>query len=219
MNERPYETPAFQNAAEYTVTLTFVIAGGKRRGTAQRRGERVAERLTNYAARLADVVDLVATGGLSHKGEVTMPRRVHFAAANTARGQPDVSGKLDRYVDPERDRALRALAADNAAAKARAEADRQRRSALGCRNVYRPLLTGKQHCDCVYCRPADHLMDIRGLERGDAAGLRFVTPRCLCGHRVALPGQRCTLHRDTRLVVLDGDPPELHLLADYVSTA
>jgi hypothetical protein len=216
MTERPYHTPAFQNAVEYTVTLTFVVAGGQRRGTAERRGDRVAERLANAAARLADVVEVVASGGLSHNGTASWPRPIRFAAANTARGRPDASGRLDRYLDPERERALRALAADNAAAPARDDTDRRRRSALGCRNAHRAAFQDQHACDCAYCQPEEHLTELRHTQRGDPSPW-FVTPRCLCGQRVALTGQRCLRHGDARLVVLDGDPAALRLLADHVA--
>lgn len=219
MSDRAYQTPAFQHAVEYTVSLRLVIAGGKRRGTAERRGLRVAERLASYAARLADVVEVTGAAGVSHDGQVSFPRPIQFAAANTARSTRERPGTLSRYLDPERDRALRELAADNAAARARKDADRQRRSALGCRNTYQPTLDGERPCECVYCRPEDHLLAFRRLQRGEADSLRVATPRCLCGQPVAMTGQRCLRHRDPRLVVLDGDPPALQLLADHVPTS
>jgi hypothetical protein len=52
---RPHERPAFWNSVEYVVAVTFTVAGGARRGTAERRAERVADRLAN-TARAADVV-------------------------------------------------------------------------------------------------------------------------------------------------------------------
>ena len=217
MSQRPYDTPAFQHAAEYTITLTFVVAGGKRRGTAERHAKRVAERLANHAARLADVVEVVAVGGVSYDGKPHAPYPIRFAAANTGPARPG-DGRLARYVDPERDRALRALKADNAEAKAREDADRRRRTALGCRNAHRSMFLGQTHCACAYCRPEDHLTALRRAEHGDDDH-RFVRPRCLCGQRVALPGQCCIRHGDARLVLLDGDLPALQLLADHVPTS
>ena len=97
----PHETPQFQNAAEYVVAITYTVAGGARRRTAERRAERVAERLANAAARAADVVEVSAvTGPTSSDGTMLIPRRVHFAAANSGQATYGDPHKLDRYLDP-----------------------------------------------------------------------------------------------------------------------
>lgn len=217
MSERPYDSPAFQHAVEYTVAVTFVVAGGKRRGTAERRCKRVAERIANFTARLADVVEVTAAGGFSRDGELSLRSPVRFAAANSGHGTYTEPGKLDRYLDCERDLALRALAADNAAAKARRDADRRRRIELGCRNAYQPLMQGERYCECAYCQPEGHLIALRRVQRGDPP--TPIENRCLCGGAVAMAGQRCATHRDTGFVLLDGDPAPLQLLADLVSSA
>jgi len=124
----PHETPAFQNAAEYVVAITFTVAGGARARTADGRAEGVAERLANAAARAAGVVKVAAvTGPASGDGTMLVPRRVHFSAANTGHANTGDPHKLDRYLDPEHERALASLKAANAAYRARQEADRARR--------------------------------------------------------------------------------------------
>lgn len=213
MTEQPHDTPAFQHAAEYTIAVTFVVAGGKRPRTADQRAHRVFEQIANYTARLGHVVEVTAAGGASTDGTVTWPTPVRFAAANsgpTAVG----SDKLARYVDCERDRALSSLAEANAVQRARRETDRQRRTAVSCHNTNQPFLDGDRRCRCVYCDPEAHLLAIRAAQRGDPD--RFVEHRCLCGRPVTQAGQRCTAHRDTELTVLSGDPAALQLLPDLM---
>jgi hypothetical protein len=105
--------------------------------------------------------------------------------------------------------ALASLADANAAARARRQADFDRRQAIGCSN---PAGLGPglaRPCRCAYCRPQEHLE------------LRAETPdawaedggRCLCGRASAPPAFGCRPHRGQQLVVLDGDPPELARLA------
>lgn len=140
---------------------------------------------------------------------------MRFAAANsghTAIG----SDKLARYVDPERDRALRSLADVDAAQRARREADRRRRTAVSCRNTNRPSLDGDRRCRCVYCDPEAHLLAMRAAQRGQPNP--FVEHRCLCGRPVTEAGQRCTAHRHTELIVLSGDHAALQLLPDLMSS-
>lgn len=206
---RPYETDEFRHAAEFTVTVTFVVAGGARRETAGRRARKLVERLANVAARAKGVVDVRAVAGASRKGEIAAPERVCFEAANTGRATNADPTKLDRYLDPDRHLALAALAQDHAAARARIEADRQRREAVGCANPWQNPTVGLDGCGCVYCQPAVHLDDLDPHVRSG----RGDTPRCACGREATVPVASCVGHRDHRLVLLDGDPPELERLA------
>ena len=208
----PHETPQFQNAAEYVVAITFTVAGGKRRQTAQRRAERVAERLANATARAADVVEVSAvTGPTSSDGTMLIPRRVHFAAANSGQATYGDPRKLDRYLDPDHERALASLREANRAYRARQEADRERREAVGCANTHRVGLPGdRRPCDCVYCRPDDHLAARELAAKGSHW---FTPPSCLCGTPTPAGG-RCLRHRDVHIVVIDGDPEALQQLAE-----
>lgn len=209
----PYETPEFQHSAEFTVAVTFVVAGGKRPFTVDRRARRIFEQIANHAARLNDVLEVGAAGGPSHKGEISWRRPVTFSAGNTTPDPLDAS-KSFHYLDPEFERAKRALAAANEAARAKREADRRRRSAVRCANAYPSVLEpGRRHCDCVYCDPEGHLMAAR-----QAPHASLPIPRCLCGQAVPEPGQRCLTHRDVQLEVFDDDPAPLQLLADYMTT-
>lgn len=208
----PHQTPAFKNAAEYVVAVRFTVAGGARRQTAERRAERVAQRVASAAARAADVVAVSAvTGPTSADGEILVPRRVHFAAANTGHAAYGDPQKLDRYLDPEHERALASLQAANAAYRARQDADRQRRRALGCANAHRVGSFGdRRSCECVYCRPEDHLS---ARELAVSAPHVFPPPSCLCATPTP-DGGRCLHHRHVELVVLDGDPQALGQLAE-----
>ena len=207
---RPYETPQFRNQAEFTIAVTFVVAGGARPQTALRRARRIAERLANTAARAAGVVDVRAVGGVSRKGEMNGPERVCFEVANSGRATNADPTKLDRYLDPDHHLALAALAEDRAAARARIRADQQRREAVGCANPWRTRVIDRPACVCVYCQPAVHL-DAR-----DPSGRRdddVVPARCVCGRESTDARGPCARHRGHRLVLLDGDPPELERLA------
>lgn len=73
MTEQPHDTPAFQHAAEYTIAVTFVVAGGKRPRTADHRAHRVGEQIANYTAPWAKSVEVTAAGGASTHGTVTWP--------------------------------------------------------------------------------------------------------------------------------------------------
>lgn len=208
MGTLPHETPEFQNAVEYTVTITFTVAGGRRRGTAERRAEKVAERLASSAARTPGVVEVAARSGSSFRGEISWPSPVRFDAANNGSeptGKPD---RLTRYRDPEHDRALRSLAAVNAAYRERERADEQRRDAVGCGNTHRTLYQLQPRaCGCVYCRPGQHALDAMLDDPPGPSPWR--TYRCLCGVVVPAPGERCLPHRGAQLVLLDGDPGNL----------
>ena len=139
-----------------------------------------------------------------------MPRPT---AAPPPPGCPD---KLARYLDPERERALRSLSEANAAFRARRDADRRRRSAVSCRNTHQPLLDGPRSCPCVYCDPEAHLLALRAARREEPDP--FIERRCVCGQPVAIAGQRCTAHRSTDVMVLDGDPAALQLLPDLMAS-
>lgn len=216
MNE-PYETPEFSNSAEFTVVITLAVAGGKRPFTVDRRARRIFERLANHAARCKDVLQVTAKGGPSCNGEISWSRPVAFTAANTSPDslQPD---KAYRYLDPDYERALRALAAANRVAQARAQADRDRRRVVGCANASPSLLDpGRRSCQCVYCQPEEHLLAARLPREASADGM--VRARCLCGQPVPAPGQRCLAHRGAELQLLDGDPAPLCLLGDHQTTS
>lgn len=137
MTARPHERPEFYNAVTYAVTVAITVEGGKRRGTADRRARKVAERLANSAARTPGVIEVSASAGWTTKdGEVHWPERVRFAEANSGQGTHAAPDKLDRYLDPDHELALRSLAEENAAAEQRRQADRDRRRVAGCRNTH-----------------------------------------------------------------------------------
>jgi hypothetical protein len=208
----PHEVREFTNSVEYTIQLTFVVAGGARWRTAHGRARRVAERLANTAARAKGVVDVRAVAGASHDGEVLTPERVCFDAANSGHGTGVDPTKLDRYLDPDHERALASLAAANATARVRRQADFDRRQAIGCAN---PAGLGPglaRPCRCAYCRPAEHLELPAAEHEAWAEG-----GRCLCGRASAPPAFGCRPHDGQQLVVLDGDPPELARLAARIA--
>lgn len=206
-----YERPEFQNAVEYTVSITYCVAGGARHGTADRRASRVAERLANAAARAKDVVEVAATEGRSSQGEIVWAEPVAFGAANSGRATRSAPGKLTRYVDPEHERARLQLQEHNRVTRERREYDRARRQAVGCRARHHSVFQPRpQWCACVYCAPAEHLDAVRDdLRDGTGSGGRL----CLCGAFLN-SARRCLAHCDVVLVVLDGDEPALVLLAD-----
>lgn len=208
----PHEAREFANAVEYTLRLTFVVAGGARWQTAHARARQVAERLANTAARAKGVVDVRAVAGQSHDGEVLVAERVCFAAANSGHATGGDPTELDRYLDPDHERALASLADANAAARTRRQADFERRLAIGCANpaglgpgVARP-------CGCAYCRPAEHL-EVQTTSRQPGQGVG----RCLCGRSGTPTAAGCSPHRGQQLVVLDRDPPELARLAALIA--
>jgi hypothetical protein len=208
----PHEAREFTNAVEYTVQLTFVVAGGARWRTAHARARRIAERLANTAARAKGVVEVRAVAGASHDGEVLTPERVCFDAANSGHGTGADPSKLDRYLDPDHERALASLAAANAKARVRRQADIDRRCAIGCSN---PAGLGPglaRPCHCAYCRPQEHL-ELRAETRDPSAD----GGRCLCGRPSAPAAFGCRPHRGQQLVVLDDDPPELARLAARIA--
>jgi hypothetical protein len=208
----PHETREFTNSVEYTIQLTIVVAGGERWRTGHARARRIAERLANTAARAKGVVDVRAVAGASRDGEVLAPERVCFDAANSGHGTGVEPAKLDRYLDPDHERALASLADANAKARVRRQADFDRRCAIGCS---KPAGLGPgiaRPCRCAYCRPHEHLE------------LRAETPdpwadggRCLCGHPSTPPAFGCRPHRGQQLVVLDDDPAELVRLAARIA--
>ena len=211
MTEQPHERPEFFNAVTYAVTVTITVEGGRRRGTADRRARKVAERLANAAARTPGVVEVTATAGWTSNGKVPWPERVGFAEANTAQGGHAEVDKLDRYLDPDHEFAMRSLAEENAAAERRRQADRERRRGIGCHNTYALIPTDRRHCKCVYCRPDDHYREIQSIERHGQSP--FCTYRCLCGIAVAAESERCLAHRRAEIVVLEQDDSALQLLA------
>lgn len=206
----PHETPEFFNSAEYTISITFRVAGGARRQTAHRRARKIAERLANAAARAAHVVEVTAAGGASSDGKPLTTERIRFSSANTGRGTNADPSKLDRYLDPEFERAVRSLDEANAAARRDIDADRERRKALGCMNTYRTSRGSDVRCLCAYCEPArhEHALDLAAADTPDPLS----TPRCVCGRVVAAAGLRCSRHRGHDLAALDGDPPALQRL-------
>jgi hypothetical protein len=207
----PHTAPTFTNAVTHTVAVTFTVAGGARHGTADRRARAIAERVTGYTARAAGVVEVSAVAGPSADGEIVSRRRVNFREANTGSGTYADPGKLDRYLDPDHELALRSLAAANAAYRERQAAERERRGAVGCRNSY--SLAAASPCACVYCDPESHYAAV--LEFRSSGHCPFVEYRCLCGTPVHALGQRCGMHRDRTIVVLDGDGSALQLLARH----
>jgi hypothetical protein len=208
----PHAAREFTNAVEYTIQLTLVVAGGARWRTAHARARRIAERLANTAARAKGVVDVRAVAGESHDGQLLTPERVCFEAANSGHGTGAEPSKLDRYLDPDHERALASLADANAAVRARRQADFDRRCAIGCSN---PAGLGPglaRPCCCAYCRPQEHL-EVRpeAHEPGAEGG------RCLCGRPSTPAALGCRSHRGQQLVVLEGDPPELARLAARIA--
>lgn len=210
---RPHETREFANSVEYTVQIRFVVAGGARWQTAYGRARKIAERLANGAARAKGVVDVRAVAGASHGGELLTPERVCFEAANSGHGTNADPAKLDRYLDPDHERALDSLAAAHTAAHVRRQADRTRRQAIGCANPSQLTAGLARPCGCAYCRPIEHL-DGHVLR---SPGSSPAGVQCLCGRRLDAPGPDCRSHRDHQLVVLDGDPSELAQLAALVA--
>ncbi len=210
MPAEPYQDPAFANSVTYTVAITYTVAGGARYGTADRRARKVAERLASHATRLGGVLEVTAVAGPSQDGQVASPERVRFDQANTGHGTRLEPGKLDRYLDPDYERALASLQAANDAYRARQRADRERRTAVDCRNTHRPVLPDRCYCECVYCQPDLHL-EVTQLP--DASGPTDGGRLCLCGASVATADGRCHLHLDVRLVVLAGDDEPLQLLS------
>lgn len=205
----PHDDPAFANALDYTIAVTVRIRGGVRHGTADRRARAVAERLANAAARAKHVVEATATIGEVFAGTVHAPGRVHFAAANSGQADSRDPAKLDHYLDPEHERAVRSLNAHNARYRARQESDRRRRAAVGC--VKRFLLTDLGPCHCIYCDPDDHYVARQLFANSDPTACG--PPPCVCGQATAAGG-RCAAHRDVEVVALDGDPEALQVLAD-----
>jgi hypothetical protein len=203
----PYEVREFTNSVEYTIQLTFVVAGGARWRTAHARARKVAQRLANTAARAKGVVDVRAVAGASHDGELLTSERVCFDAANSGHGTGVDPTRLDRYLDPDHERALASLAEANATARVRRQADFDRRQAIGCAN---PAGLGPglaRPCRCAYCRPAEHLEVPAAYDAWVDGG------RCLCGRDSTPPAFGCRPHDGQQLVVLDGDPLELARLA------
>jgi hypothetical protein len=189
-----------------------VVAGGTRWRTGHARAGRIAERLANTAARAKGVVGVRAITGASRDGEVLTPERVCFEAANSGHGTGADPSKLDRYLDPEHERALASLADAHTAARARRQADLDRRQAIGCSNPAGLTPGLARPCRCAYCRPDEHL-EIRAAAHEVCAD----GSRCLCG-RPSIPlAFGCRPHRGQQLVVLDGDPPELARLAARIA--
>lgn len=196
-----HERAEFQNAASWTVAITFVVAGGARRDTARARAEKLAARIVSAAARLAGVVEVRAVGGETSAAEdfkPLWPRTVVFDAANTG---------SDRYLDPDRERALASLGKANAAHHARQRTDDERRRAVGCANRYRSPLSGpRKFCECVYCAPATFLAGLT-TPYPDANPQPINRPRCVCGDDAWPAEPRCSRHRSVPIVLLEGDPP------------
>jgi hypothetical protein len=192
--------------------LTLVVAGGARWRTAHARARRIVERLANTAARAKGVVDVRAVAGASHDGQLLTPERVCFEAANSGHGTGVEPSKLDRYLDPDHERALASLAEANAAARVRRQADFDRRGAIGCSN---PAGLGPglaRPCCCAYCRPQEHPEG-----RAETHETWVNAGRCLCGRASTAPAFGCRPHRGQQLVVLEGDPPELTRLAARIA--
>lgn len=206
----PHETPEFQNSVEYTIQITVTVEGGARWQTAYRRAERIAERLANHATRAAHVVEVHGLAGPSRDGEPVRRDPIRFSAANAGRGTYGDPSKLDRYIDPDFERALDSLGEVNAKEGARRRADRERRLDLACRNAYRLDFGSPARCLCVYCRPADHEHALH-VGSGDADFL--FGHRCLCGASAPAPHATCRRHGDHQLVVLEGDPEALERVA------
>ncbi len=210
-----HEHPEFVNAAEFTVKITLTVAGGARRETAERRATRIAERLADVAARARDVVAVIADAGPSRDGEtVSWPQPVWFSLANS--GQVNTRGRLNRYLDPDYERALHSLEAANVRASARREADRRRRVDVACRDPYQLGGDERSCCRCVYCRPLDYEHELKLVSHQGADP--FAIYHCVCGSPVAQPGSRCHLHKFTRLVLLKDDPPALQWLVSALDS-
>lgn len=207
----PHEDPGFANAQDYTIAVTVRIRGGARRGTADRRARAVAERLANAAARAKDVVEATATVGETFGGKVHSPRRVHFATANSGQADYRDATKLDRYLDPEHERALVCVAEDNARRRARQEADRRRREAVGCERRPASLVGEPRRCGCIYCQPDDHAVARHLYANSDSVACG--PPPCVCGRPIPA-GRRCDRHRDAVVVAFADDPDALQQLAD-----
>ena len=208
----PHETREFTNSVEYTVQLTFVVAGGARWRTGHARARRIAERLASAAARANGVVDVRAVAGASRDGQLLAPERVCFDAANSGHGTGADPTRLDRYLDVDHERALVSLAEANAAARVRRQADFDRRQRIGCANPAGLVAGLARPCRCAYCRPGAHL-EARTAALETCAG----EGRCLCGRPSSLSASGCRPHRAQQLVVLNGDPPELARLASRVA--
>ena len=191
----PHETDEFRNSCEWTVAITFRVAGGARWQTAHTRAREIAARLAGDAARLANVVEVSAIGGASTDGTTDFPERICFPLANTGRGTYGDPDTLDRYRDPDYQRGLDSLATANVGARLLSDLDQQRRHAVDCRNADHTGLRPAYMCSCVYCLPATPSRD------GGSGG------QCLCGQDT--PGTRCDRHTGVQVVVLDGDPEPL----------
>ena len=199
----PHEQPEFTNSAEYTLSITFRVAGGARPGTAHDRARRIAERLTDATARAAGVVEVSAVGGESHEGRPLVQERIRFPLANSGSGTAADPTQLARYLDPDHERALESLAGASAARRRGAEADQARRRAVACLNTNRLEGLQPMRCLCVYCEPAAHE---QALSRPGSTGPVPIGPvRCVCGRPVAVAGMRCSRHRDIRPVAIEGD--------------
>lgn len=210
MAGEPHDDAAFANSVTYTVKVTMTVRGGVRRDTADRRARRVAERVADAAARAKDVVEATAVAGPSRDGEILWPNRVHFPAANTGRDALGEVGKLDRYLDPDHELALRSLSAARRRQQAHREADRRRRAAVGCRNTLSGVWD-EPRCRCVYCEPDDHYVARQLFANTDPTACG--PPPCVCGQPTPA-GARCLRHRDVQIVALDGDPEALHAFAN-----
>ena len=211
----PHEEPAFTNSVTYTASITYTVRGGARPGTADRHALRIAEQLANAAARFASVAEVAGTAGRSWKGEVSRPTRLRFAAANTGTADVAEAGTLDRYLDPDYQRARRSLEAANTAYREHKAVDRQRRTAVNCRNA-NALTAHEQYCTCVYCEPGQHQVAIEA-ERIDP-GNQMIEHRCLCGQAVAAYGDRCLSHQDDATVrLLEGDSAALDEIAAAIN--
>ena len=202
---KPRETDAFCNA------VTFTVAGGARPGNAERPAMKVARRLTD-TARASGVADVTGMGDRSGRGEISRARPIPFADANTGHGTAGDPGLLERYLDPDHERALHLLRAANARYRACEQADRQRRIAAGCRNSYPSLLGRRAYCTGAYCQPALQLASAQSEQEHCVSP--FNETGCVCGRHVVHGLDRCDEHRDVQLVVLDSDPDELGRLAD-----
>jgi hypothetical protein len=204
----PHESPEFTNASEFTVTITFTVAGGARRQTAERRARKTAARLADAATRISGVVEVSARGGVSYDRKPSWPSPIYFSAANSGFAAPTAPQRMSRYVAPEHEQALQSLAAANAAFRERQRDDEQRRRAVGCSNAQRaPYGLQPNGCACAYCRPGEHALD--AMVHDDAGPNRWRTYRCLCGVAVSTPGGRCVAHRGVELILLAGDPADL----------
>jgi hypothetical protein len=126
-------------------------------------------------------VDVRAVASASHDGELLTPERVCFDSANSGHGTNAAPGKLDRYLDPDHERAPASLADANAAARAHRQADLDRRQAIGCSNPA-GLGPGLARCRCAYCRPEEHLEVLAEAHKAWSDG-----GRCFCGPSLPRP--------------------------------